>query len=425
MAKYDRIVNEVAEFLHTYLKAGYLQIDSFSQKIHQDIDRFEQLFVIRYLLQTETKAFVAQLPTLIRNFKTTTTAKSQTNIAEIRGTIDWEETLRTRMNQNYADPLTFVTNENIRSYETAENLVLKNLLTILYTELYENDYVQSFYNTNWFKEWNTLKENLATILRKNIYLQRVPKIAISDRMIHATKKHRNPLYRKAANLLAQYKRFMRGDFSEAELAQLLRETFILPEEEDVLFELYWIIQIIKQNTDESRLHLMDGRDNIVASWESKAYTYAIYHDSSGPSELSFRSYIDELKNSQNPYTERIYQSFQSANEYRKKFFNRQKQTIFQQGRPDFIITVRQKQSGNLEKIIIGEVKNTKRNNYAAIGLQELLDYIHLAKIENNYIDQKISIKGLLCTDEIDWNENSSKADLVQIVTPTFREGLHL
>lgn len=425
MDKYERIVKEVSEFLHTYLKAGYVKVDSFSHKIHQQIDRFEQLFIVRFLLQEETKQFVSDLPMLIRNFKTTTATKQLTNIAEVRGAIDWQETIRTRTNQNYADKLTFVTNENIRSYDTPENLVLKNLLTTLYDELYENDYVQKFYETDWFGTWKTLRRNVTTVLRKNIYLQRVPNIHISNRTLNNTMKHRNPLYKKAALILAQYNRFMRGQYDEEELEQLLRETFILPQEEDVLFELYWVIQLIKHNTKTSTLHLMDGTENIVASWERGEYEYAIYHDSTGPRELSFTTYISELKDSTHSYVERLYASFQMVNEYREKYFNRGKQDIFHQGRPDIIVVVRYKETGELVKLIIGEVKNSHDIGYITTGLHELLDYIHLVKQDGEYAQGNIPVKGLLCTDEIEWNENSTEGDLVQIVTPTFKKGLRV
>lgn len=425
MDKYERIVKEVSEFLHTYLKAGYIRADSFSHKIHEQIDRFEQLFIIRFLLQEETKQFVKELPALIRNFKTTTVMKQQTNIAEVRGAIDWQETIRTRLNENYADKLTFVTIENIRSYDIPENLVLKRLLIILYNELYDNDYVQGFYDRDWFQEWKVFKKNVATILRKNIYLQRVPNIHISNRMLNNTMKHRNPLYRKSALLLAQYYRFMHGQYDEDELEQLLRETFILPKEEDVLFELYWVIQLIKHNTKTSTLHLIDGRDNLVASWDRGEYEYAIYHDSTGPKELTFQTHLSELQNSNNIYTEKLYTSFQLVNEYREKYFNRNKQNVFRDGRPDIIITVRQKKTDKLVKLIIGEVKNTKRISYVITGLRELLDYIHLVKRDNEYAQGEVSVQGLLCTDKIEWNENSSEQELVQIVTPTFKKGLKL
>src|SRR5690625_4676077 len=97
----ERILKEIAHFLHAYLKDGYVQMDSFSKKIHPNIERFEQLFVLRFLLHDETKRFVEQLPELIRKFKTTSRQIQQTNISEVRGSIDWPETIRTRLNTNY------------------------------------------------------------------------------------------------------------------------------------------------------------------------------------------------------------------------------------------------------------------------------------------------------------------------------------
>src|SRR5699024_3067995 len=189
-------------------------------------------------------------------------------------------------------------------------------------------------------------------------------IHISDRMLHNAMKHRNPLYRKAALLLAQYNRFMRGQFEQEELEQLLRETFILPKEEDVLFELYWVIQLIKHNTKTSTLYLLDGTYNLVASCEKESYSYFLYHDSTGSGELSFTTHISELRSSANPYVERLYDSFQMANEYGEMFFNRGKQHIFRQGRPDIIVAIRHNEKDELVKLVIVEVKNTKRINYA-------------------------------------------------------------
>src|SRR5690625_3007434 len=191
MTTKEQMVQEIAAFLHTYLKAGYVQLDSFSQKIDQRIDRFEQLFIIRFLLHERTKQFVRNLPFLIRNVKTITTTERQTTVAEVRGAVDWMETIRTRVNQNYADKLTFVTNEHIRSYDTQENLVLKRLLTILYETLYNNEYVKKFYREQWFSEWNELKRNVRHTLYKNIYIQRVSHVPVSDRMIVNTTKHRS------------------------------------------------------------------------------------------------------------------------------------------------------------------------------------------------------------------------------------------
>src|SRR5690625_2668042 len=224
----QEIVKEISAFLHTYLKAGYVNVDSFSQKIHGEIDQFERLFIVRFLLHKSTKQFVKQLPFLLRNFKTITFPKKQSNIGEVRGAIDWPETIRKRMNENYQDSLTFVTNENMRSYNTQENIVLKRLLKILYDNLYESDYIKTFYQMDWFTEWKQLRENVRRAIYQNIYLQRVSNNArLSQRMIQNTMKHRNPLYREAAKLLNTYEHFMQGQYTEEELQQLLRETFIL------------------------------------------------------------------------------------------------------------------------------------------------------------------------------------------------------
>ena len=417
MTTKEQMVKEIAAFLHTYLKAGYVQLDSFSQKIDQRIDRFEQLFIIRFLLHERTKQFVRNLPFLIRNVKTITTTERQTNVAEVRGTVDWMETIRTRVNQNYADKLTFVTNEHIRSYDTQENLVLKRLLTILYETLYNNEYVKKFYREQWFSEWNELKRNVRHTLYKNIYIQRVSHVPVSDRMIVNTTKHRNPLYREAALLLSQYERFMRGEFEQEELEQLLRETFILPKEEDTLFELYWVVQLIKQNTETSTLHLMDGTDHLVASWEKGAYHYYVYHDSTGPKELSFNILRTELKDSVDPYVQRIYDAFEQANKYGEAWFGREKSNIFRLGRPDIIVVIRHKESEKMVKLIIGEVKNTTSTNYAMTGLRELLDYIYLVKYNDDYAHGRIPVQGILCVGDVEWGGTSENDDHVKLVTP--------
>lgn len=425
MGETERYIEEIADFLHVYLKNGYVTFDSFSKKIHPDLKKFKELLLLRFLLHDETKEFAKQLPALIRHFKTVTTMQQQTNIAEIRGAIDWPETMRTRLHTNYKDTLTYVTQENIRSYDTQENIVLKTLLTILHRKLYENHYIKKFHQATWFTTWQLLRKNIDDVLRTNIYLQRVSTVTLTERMIHNTTKHRNPLYRKAANLLARYNRFQRGEIDPSELEQLLRETFIIPDEIDVLFELYWVIQLIKQNTDESTLYLIDGRENIVASWEKDHYEYAIYHDSMGPSDLSFLIYGEELLEGENEYAQQLYKSFQQANEYGSLFFNRPKSEVFVQGRPDIIITIRHSVTKELVKVIIGEVKHTKRTSYAMTGLRELLDYINLVKYKQQYMAGKVSIAGILFADEVEINEVNTDDRLIEIVTPSLTKNLQL
>lgn len=350
MNKREQMLQEVAAFLHTYVKSGYVNVDSFSKKIHSQIEQFEDLFTLRFLLHENTRGFVQKLPQYIRNFKTTTTMTQQVSTGEVCGAINWPETHRKRWNQNHADKLTFVTDENLRSYHTQENIVLKHTLQILYDELFDNDYVQSFYDFKWFEEWKTLRIPIAQLLRKNVYLQRVPNVYPSERMILNAMKHRNPLYREAATLLSRYRRFMTGDVDEKELEQFLRETFILPDEDHVLFELYWIAQIIKSNSEDSTLYVMDGENNLVASWKKGPYKFYIYHDSSGPKDLSFQTYIHELQHSNLPYVQQLHASFEKRNELVGRLFHRNETNIFREGRPDIIIVQRKYSTGKLMKL---------------------------------------------------------------------------
>jgi len=414
MLKQEDLLEEVAAYLHTYLKAGTMKLDSFSKKIHHQIDDFEKLFIIRFLAKEETKAFVARLPILLRNFKTTTSVQKEVNIAEVRGAIDWEETIRLRSQQNYRDKLTFVTSENRRSYDTQENLVLKESLMVLYHYLFKEPYVARFFEQAYFKEWKELRKHLSDALRQNVYLKRVSQIDVSDRMIQNTRKHRNPLYRQAASLLARYRQFMRGHFDQAELEALLRETFIMPHEVEVLFELYWVIQVMKRHTETSTLHLIDGRGNLVASWEDHTYHFELYHDSDGPADLTWSVHTKELLENENTYTKKLYDIHQETKVLSRHLFNRGKSDLHWQGRPDILLVKRRKETDKIESLTIGEVKYS--NNLATVsnGLHELVTYMHLLKDKGAY-NEKIDVKGLLCIKDMDLAKD--RLDKVEVLTP--------
>ncbi|MDL4842622.1 hypothetical protein [Aquibacillus rhizosphaerae] len=59
--------------------------------------------------------FAKILPVLLKRFKTTTIAKNETHIGEVRGQIDWGETTKERLARNYKDRTIFSTSESVRS----------------------------------------------------------------------------------------------------------------------------------------------------------------------------------------------------------------------------------------------------------------------------------------------------------------------
>ena len=72
-------------------------------------------------------------------------------------------------------------------------------------------------------------------------------------MIQNTLSHRNPLYRQAAKLLLHYRELLKRKYNQEILKELLKETFIFPDKEAVLFELFWTIQLIKNSSEHAQL----------------------------------------------------------------------------------------------------------------------------------------------------------------------------
>ncbi|WP_026675322.1 hypothetical protein [Alkalihalobacterium bogoriense] len=419
-AKEEILLKEISEFLHGYLKAGKVTINSFFSKVNVNIQNLEQLLTIRFLLKEETMDFVRDLPILLKRFKTTTTMKRETHSGEIRGQIDWEHTIKDRLARNYKDKTIYATNESTRTYNIPENLVLKELLGLLYSILYKDSYVQGFEKAKWFVEWQKLKGNIAQAYKKNIYLQRVEHVAVSDRIIRKTLQHRNQLYRDAAKLLLVYRKLMNRQFHEEDIIELLRETFIEPGNQDVLFELYWVVQVIKQNSNDCRLHLLDGSQNKVASWEDESQVFHIYHDSTGSNSIAFKIEANEIADSQNPYLQQKFNAFSISNQYAKAIFGRNPTNIVWRGRPDFLLEVFDKKKNELVTLTIGEVKNTSKVDYAITGMEELLDYIYLVKNRKwDYLfGSDVKVNGLLCVGDVPIPGNTNM-ELVQVVKRRF------
>jgi hypothetical protein len=403
----EDLLEEISGYLHGYLKAGKVKINSFLAKMNLNISNLEQLLIIRFLLKDETIQFVRELPNLLKRFKTTTTMKSDVYIGEVRGQIDWGETTKERLARNYLDKTIFSTTESVRSYNTPENLVLKQLLQILYSSLFKDEFIKGFEKAKWFLEWQAIKGNVSEALKTNIYLKRVDVGHVSDRLLQKTLTHRNRLYRDAANLLLAYRRLINGQYIKEDIEILLRETFISPENVDVLFELYWIVQIIKQNAEESKLYLMDGSNNLVASWETDIRIYKIYHNSTGSEAIYFNVAASQIAESSHPYLVQKYRSFTHLKDLASSIFGKSKKNYIWEGRPDFLIEIQEKETGRLDKLIIGEVKNTSNIDYAVKGMEELLDYIHLVKNnqEKYLVDSCTSVQGILCLGDVPFSDD--------------------
>jgi hypothetical protein len=409
--KRTEILEELSDFLIIYLKAGKVGLNSFIKKAQLNISQLDHLLMIHFLLREDVKNFVRELPVLIRRFNTSTKMTNETYIGEVRGQIDWSNTLKERLKINYRDRTIFSCNESIRNYNIPENLVLKELLNTLNNMLFIKMDTTRLEKYDYFREWKDLKVVLSEILHKNIYLSKVQstKINVTDRMIQKTLTHRNSLYRHAAKLLLEYREIMKGNYDKNVLQALLSETFIFPEKEEVLFELYWTIQIIKDSTNDLQLQLIGGgRNNQVASWETEAEVYHIYHDSAGSATISFSISSEEVAGTHHPFIAKKLTSMKNALAVAQVSFQSQFDiNTYWRGRPDIIIEIYNKETGELKKVIIGEVKDTNNTDYAVTGLRELMDYMELVKDKNgNYLKEldEDMVEGRLFIGDINVND---------------------
>jgi len=405
----DELLNEIMEDLLIYLKSGKLSIKPFINKLNLNINNLDDLIKIHFLLSEDVRQFILRLPELIRMLKTSTITSTIDCICEIKGNILWDNTLQKRINKY--EPLLYVCSEKDKWYNTKKNIVLKTFIKSIYDIILDCK-MNRFIDYEWYIQGEQINNIVRQIYEKNNYLKKIntENTIITDRMLMDVSKDRNELYSTAARLLIKLKTLL-SDRNDNMLKELFSKTYIEIADVETLFELYWIIKLIKEITTQANLLLIDGKNNIVASWQDDNYYYKIYHDSTGSDKILFNISRDEVINSDNEYLNRIVKSKDFSQNIAKKIGYNIKHDLWS-GRPDILIEKIDKINDKIVKIIIGEVKYTSDINYLLIGLQELAEYIYLIKnieIKGQYLidnyNSNIEIEGILLADKVKIDNN--------------------
>lgn len=412
--KHSWMIEEVGSYLYGYLKDGTVQIDSILKR-NVSVDRLQDLLKLRIMKHERTIAFMKSLENGLTSIKSSTKANIQESYFEVRGEINWQETLQKRMQSNPKDRFHFTIQETERTFNTVENVVLKAVLVKLAFYCYDDRFLTQFDSRSWYQEIIAVRNNVRVALHHNVYVSRIVEQPVTDRMIEKVRSHRKPIYREAAHVLAHIRKIENGNYTKQQLLDVLHEFFIFPANEDVLFELYWIVQILKQQSDVI-YSIMDGTGTKVASWSDCEYDVSLYHNSIGSGRIKFMIHRNELLNSSNAYLNQEVKAIDSYNALAKSIFHVEKSSIYWRGRPDILIEKVHRETNTLCFIVIGEIKNTESLEYASQGLKELTQYMAYAKnSDSEYIaDTDIGIQGLLCLGVIPLNE--SFIDNVQVVS---------
>jgi len=402
-ASAEQLISDIAPELNTFLRSGNLiNLTSFTKKIDPslNINDLRKLLRIHFVL-TSSKGnvenseenssigvidFIELLSERVRRIKTIMKRETEELTGEVKGRIRWEDTVTRRFNCNPKDNTLFVCDRGERDYDISENLVLKRLLQIIHSILYD-DLLPAFEKEYiWLKQWSSgpeLKTTLNNVFHKNVYLRKIDltDVRVTERMIYKASCSRLAIYKEAAFLLSKYNRLMNYDLDDTVAKDLLKNTFIQPDATSVLFELYWVIKIIRQfNPQNVTLELLEPGSKIAAKWKDGQYKYVIYHDSIGI--FQFRENTQSLS-----------ELFSSGDNY----FRREIKVLHKLesmvgnlqdlwgGRPDIIVE-RYDETNRLVSVLIGEVKYTDDDSYAIQGLKELLEYIALIRLEGAYFE---------------------------------------
>lgn len=399
----EEIIKFIEKELIIYLKGGKLSINPYLKDLNLNIDNLEKLLKIHFLLDEEVLSYIKSLKINIRRLNTSINKEEILTKGNIRGNILWHKSIIKRYSINQKDYSIFICKENFKNHISKENLVLNELLKILYEIVNEtSDLIYDNYNLD--KE--DLLKNI-NVYKKNIYLSKIEEKYITDKMINSVINSRNKFYSQSAKLLKIYKKIINLD--EDEVENLFKRTFIDILNDWTLFELYWIVRIIKENTKNAKLYILDDKNTKVAEWGDNENIYTIYHNSTGSNEISFKVDLEEICDIENIVINKRREIINETNNIAKKIFPniRERYSKVFNGRPDILIEIRNINNKKLNKVVIGEVKYTKDTNNIIQGIKELLEYIKFIKYKQNNkyeyfseLDIDLEVEGLLLSENL-------------------------
>lgn len=415
----------VATELITYLGAGTLNTAQLAQSIDyrdQNIASLDDLKRLRFVLHDPVIEYLEQVPEWLRRIKTDHREEAQHVRGEIRGRIDWPKTTQLRSQTGFTDPTQFVITSPTVQYDLPENRVVKKLLSDIVSTI-SQEIAGSEYS---WSQWDEPAiDRLTTTVSENRYLNELPDAAaieLSSRELNAASQSRHELYRRGEELYRTLDDLLNDRYGHPGVQQVLKETVIAPAKTHKLFELFCLFAFVRQLTERhpgTELHPIQSDIGPFAVMESEAKRIEVHYDQTGA--LTFREPFDRL-GPVDELPETIQRQINAVADYAEladAFLGRGNRETFYEGRPDLVVLEYSVDGGDdrLEKVVIGEFKYTRSEETFSQGLRELLEYMHFARQESEYLieatrqQESPSVHGLLCTDGVETNEQ-----VVQAVT---------
>jgi hypothetical protein len=377
----------------SYVMHGSVSEDVVAERIKLEgldrrFDEFRTLVDLHFVLREDVVAFVRDLPGHLRELETSTRTRTRMSNGSVEGRVNWQETIRRRNSQSPGNTALFVCETRTENYDTAENLVLKHLLSVIHTtlenaeEYLERDY--AWVNDSWRGEENLVDE-LRRVVERNVHVRRIKEpegYEPTDRMLTTAGRSRQDLYREAARLVGARNNILTGEPDA--LRELIASTAITPDDDETLFELFvlfWFVATLDRIRDgafEIRT-IESGRQEVARFAGEKEVV--IYHDNSaGDRGLSFRSVPEEKDDAELSRTETVQRmTHQIAEEYFDREFRNQT------GHPDVIVLKVFSPEERTYEYLVTEVKNSTDTGTIRTGIKETLEYLAFLRVDDELV----------------------------------------
>lgn len=272
----DLLLGEIKEFLHLYFFKGSIsnnpnkQIEDLFDLSKEDLDTLK---AIHFLLSDEVKNLVEIMPTLMRNLSHSTRKETEEFRGQIKGRIDWNQTLKERMSQGFDDKSLFICQPPSKYYDLEENQLLKFILNKIislknnfvdFIALTELD-VEKIDSSDWQKKVSNIYQIAKKTLKK-VYFDDITSIkVVKSKHLRKTYKNRNQLYHRVAKAYILYEDlFVLED--KFVLRDLVENRLIKAADPDKLYEIYVFFNLIKALPESKDLSLLySGNDYSVKS----------------------------------------------------------------------------------------------------------------------------------------------------------------
>ena len=422
----ETLAESVQAELIAYLKSGRpIGQEQLAQALDetglqiQDLDR---LLKIRFALSEPVQDYLSELHDRLRRVKADSTVELEGTRGEIRGAIDWGQTIRQRYSEHPGDISRFVTRSPTTEYQLPQNVLMKVLLSIIAetakSELLEIDY-------SWRRDrWDD--GDIRSFVRqfdRNVHLNRIN--ADSDTRVTAealdqARQSRQPLYYEAYDLYRLYERLLAQDFDDEDAGRVLLECLAVPDTA-TLFELAVVFELLNAFSEQAEVTLRSierGSDAIAIMVDSE-WEYRIYHDNTG--RLRFHETVPESDSIQY-----IRQSRRALDRHRDIMDHDTRRALYS-GRPDIVIE--RYPMGQADHrpthVILGEVKHTENQSTLSDGIYELMRYFEFAKPDPNHGGwdssayllgrEDISVSGIIVSDGVEFAPEISEVKLQHLV----------